>query len=96
MEKEVYDYLRRIGLIDSEIDFIEDNNDHIVYLTLNQVKKIINILKSFLSNNELKEILIKEPKILYVNSEYLREKINSYQKKEQKLQTIKSIIEEIY
>lgn len=46
MDKNIYDYLRIIGLTDDEINYIEDNNDNIFYVDLNYVKKVITILQN--------------------------------------------------
>ena len=58
MDKDIFEYLRVLGLSDIEINYIEDNNDNIVYANLNHVKKIINFLQELeLNINEIKKIL---------------------------------------
>lgn len=79
MDKEIYEYLRKYGLSDKEIDYIEDENDNIFYINLGYAIKIINFLESKdLEKNEVKQILINNPYMITVGKERLALLTNIY------------------
>lgn len=72
MDKEIYDFLRNYGLLDAEIDYIEDNNINIFYINIGYAIKIISFLESKgLTQEEVKRTLLDNPYMITVGEQRL-------------------------